>query len=122
ADDIAAVERFGVRHHGEKNGCLGTLRRAQHEWLRQPPPEPDEAAALSDPGGNEPGMQAGSDDLTGIEPRPKLSGEKDVAEFGAAIGPHNCPIVRTCQTARIDAVAAMRLRSDCDDPCRRRGL
>ena len=67
-------------------------------------------------------MKTGGYDFAGVEPRRQFPGEQNVAEFGAAVGPHHCPIVRACEIASIDAVAAVRLRGDRDDPRRCRSL
>src|SRR5437879_3237297 len=98
---------FGIGHGGEKYRCLGALLGAEHERLQHPPAELGEAAALTDPSGDDSGMKAGGDDLAGVEPRRELPREQDIAKLGAAIGPHHRPIPPARQVAEIDMVAAV---------------
>jgi hypothetical protein len=50
------------------------------------------ATPLADGRGDHAGMKGRGYDFAGSKPRTQLPGEEDVAELGAAIGPHHRPI------------------------------
>ena len=71
---------------------------------------------------DDPGMKTSRSNARSGEPCCQFPGEENVAELGAPIGPEHRPIVRLSEGIEVEAVAAMRLRGDGDDPRWRGGL
>ena len=109
-DDVAAVKGRGVGHRREKKRHLGPLLGTRHERFHQPPHQLGQATAV----------EKRCDDAGPFKPFPQLATKEDVTELRPSVGFEGAPIARLSKLAKGEPVAAMRLRSNGDNPRRRR--